>query len=45
MKVNQGVAHLFIVNPLKGGGMSSLMSSHPPLAERIQRLRNMRAGW
>ena len=45
MEVNQGVAHLFIVNPLKGGGLSSLMSTHPPLAERIQRLRNMRAGW
>ena len=45
MEVNQGVAHLFIVNPLKGGGLSNLMSTHPPLAERIQRLRNMRAGW
>ena len=45
MEVNQGVAHLFIVNPLKGGGLSGLMSTHPPLAERIQRLRSMRAGW
>ena len=45
MEVNQGVAHLFIVNPLKGGGMSNLMSSHPPLAERIRRLRDMRSGW
>lgn len=45
MQVNQGVAHLFIVNPLKGGGLSNLMSTHPPMAERIQRLRNMRAGW
>ena len=45
MEVNQGVAHLFIVNPLKGGGLSGLMSTHPPLAERIQRLRNMRTGW
>ena len=45
MQVNQGVSHLFIVNPLSGGGMSKLMSSHPPLAERIHRLRSMRSGW
>ena len=49
MEVNQAVSHLFIVNPLKGGGMSKLMSSHPPLSDRVRRLRNMRQdmrqGW
>ena len=45
MKVNQGVSHLFIVNPLSGGNMSRLFSSHPPLAERIRRLRSKRPDW
>ena len=45
MEVNQGVAHLFIVNPLKASSFSGFMSTHPPLSERIRRLRNMRAGW
>lgn len=34
-------AHLFISNPLKGKGVSSLFSTHPPAAERIRRLREM----
>ncbi len=34
-------AHMFIVNPLSGGGMMSLFSTHPPLAERVARLRRM----
>ena len=45
MEVNQAVSHLFIVNPLSGGGMANLMSTHPPMEERIRRLRNLRAGW
>lgn len=32
-------AHMFIVNPLRGGGISHLFSTHPPLEERIARLR------
>jgi len=32
------VSHLFIVNPLKGGGMGRLFSSHPPTEDRVQRL-------
>jgi heat shock protein HtpX len=31
-------AHLFIVNPLTGGGVLSLFSTHPPMEERIARL-------
>jgi heat shock protein HtpX len=34
-------ASLFIVNPFAGGGMLSLFSTHPPMDERIRRLRTM----
>lgn len=34
-------AHLFIVNPLSGGGFASLFSTHPPIEERVRRLRAM----
>jgi heat shock protein HtpX len=39
-------AHLFIVNPFRGmgGGMLSLFSTHPPVEERVRRLREMRGG-
>ncbi len=39
-------AHLFIVNPFKGAGATimNLLSTHPPLEERIRRLREMRRG-
>lgn len=35
-------AHLFIVNPLSGKAFMNLFSTHPPLAERIARLRSMK---
>ena len=34
-------AHLMIVNPLSGKGITSLLSTHPPVEKRIERLRNM----
>jgi heat shock protein HtpX len=34
-------AHLFIVNPLTGGGLMSLFSTHPPMEERVRRLESM----
>jgi heat shock protein HtpX len=34
-------AHLFIMNPLRGGGMMKLFSTHPPVEERVARLRGM----
>ena len=39
-------AHLFIVNPFSGmgGKMLSLFSTHPPLEERVRRLREMKRG-
>lgn len=39
-KQNSSTAHLFFSNPLKSGGFSKLFSTHPPLADRIARLRN-----
>lgn len=36
-----GTAHLFIVNPLSGGGLASLFSTHPDMGERIARLQRM----
>jgi len=36
---NTSTAHLFFNNPLKSGGISKLFSTHPPLDERIARLR------
>lgn len=41
LPVNPSVAHMFIVNPLKAANFSGLFSTHPPLEERIRRLRSM----
>lgn len=41
MKANPSTAHMFIVNPLKGGGVNSLFSTHPPIEKRIERLMGM----
>ena len=36
---NPATAHMFIVNPFRGG-MTSLFSTHPPMEERVRRLRD-----
>lgn len=41
MHATPATAHLFIVNPLTGGGWTTLFSTHPPVAERVARLRAM----
>lgn len=41
MEASPTTAHMFIVSPLVGGGFSKLFSTHPPTAERIQRLQAM----
>ncbi|WP_243313331.1 zinc metalloprotease HtpX [Fundidesulfovibrio agrisoli] len=38
---NPATESMFIVNPLSGGGISGLFSTHPPTEERIRRLRAM----
>lgn len=44
-EANPATAHLFIVNPLRGGSpLSSLFSTHPDLSDRIARLRAMTPG-
>ncbi len=40
----ESVSALYIVHPFSAGGMSNLFSTHPPLEERIKRLRNMAYG-
>jgi len=39
--VQPSTAHLYIVNPLLGGGLLSLFSTHPPIVERVKRLEAM----
>lgn len=36
-------AHMYIVNPLRGGGLMAMFSTHPPVQERIRRLMAMSA--
>jgi heat shock protein HtpX len=42
MDASPSTAHLFIVNPLSGRRLLRLFSTHPPVEERIARLRSMR---
>jgi heat shock protein HtpX len=42
MEATPSTAHMFIVNPLRGG-LSSLFSTHPPMEERVSRLNKMAA--
>lgn len=46
MPVNPATASLYIANPLSGAGVAALFSTHPPMAQRIERLRviDRRAG-
>jgi heat shock protein HtpX len=37
-------AHMFIMNPLSGGGLMKLFSTHPPIAERVKRLKELPRG-
>ncbi|HZO31077.1 MAG TPA: zinc metalloprotease HtpX [Chloroflexota bacterium] len=41
LPVNPAVAPLFIVNPLRGQALANLFSTHPPIEDRIKRLRQM----
>lgn len=41
MDANPSTASMFIVNPLTGGGISALFSTHPPIPVRVERLEEM----
>jgi len=40
---NTATAHMFFANPLKGAALARLFSTHPPIEDRIARLRKMGA--
>ncbi len=42
MQVNQAAEPLYIVKPFSAKGMAALFSTHPPIEERVRRLRQMR---
>ena len=44
MQVNPATAQMYIVNPLSGGSVLRLFSTHPPIEERVARLMAMRPG-
>jgi len=41
MQVNPATAQMYIVNPLSGGSIAGMFSTHPPISERIRRLIGM----
>jgi len=43
MDANPATSHMFIVNPLSGGGLLKLFSTHPPMEERIARLEALKS--
>lgn len=40
-EANPATAHLFIVNPLRGGALGNLFATHPSVADRVRKLREM----
>lgn len=44
MRINEAASHMFIINPLSGQGMAKLFSTHPPIQDRVQRLRQIESG-
>jgi heat shock protein HtpX len=44
MQAQANTAHMFIVNPLSGKRLANLFSTHPPLEERVARLRGRPPG-
>jgi len=41
LNINPSTSHMFIVNPLSARGLTTLFSTHPPVEERIKRLKEM----
>jgi heat shock protein HtpX len=44
MQVNSAAEPLYIVKPFSGGGVAKLFSTHPPIEERVRRLRELGVG-
>ena len=44
MDANPATAHMFILSPLRGGGIASLFSTHPPTKDRVEALMRLRMG-
>ncbi len=44
MNANPSTAHMFIANPLSGGTILNLFSTHPPIENRMERLLKLRGG-
>ncbi|HAU31232.1 MAG: Protease HtpX-like protein [Desulfotomaculum sp. 46_80] len=42
MQVNPAASHMFIINPLSGESFTRLFSTHPPIAERVRRLEELK---
>lgn len=42
MAVNPAASHMFIINPLSGASLMKLFSTHPPIQDRVARLRKIR---
>jgi len=42
LEATPATAHMFIIKPFTGGGIMNLFSTHPPIEERVRRLREMR---
>ena len=40
---NTATAHLFFANPLRKGNLATMFSTHPPIEDRVRRLRGMTA--
>ena len=41
MNTNPSTSHMWIINPLRGGGLLELFSSHPPVEKRVERLKKL----
>jgi len=41
LQVNEAASHMFIINPFSARKAANLFSTHPPIQQRVERLRNV----